>query len=79
MPVYRVAAWQLPELRHIATSEHVAGCPSSWQSHPPTLEHHACWLRAIALYVSEEDVTRVPVVAQADSSAQSAIMTNVPR
>src|SRR5207302_1225018 len=28
---YCAARWQPPELRHIATSEHVAGCPSTLQ------------------------------------------------
>ena len=74
---YWVAAWQLPELTHIATSEHVAGWPSSVQPQP-NCEHQACCVRAIDLYTSDELLTRVPVVAQADSSAHSTSATNFP-
>ena len=74
---YCVARWQLPVLRHVAASEQVAGCPSTEQPQP-NCEHQACWLRAIDLYTSELLVTRVPVVAHAESNAQSAIAANVP-
>ena len=33
----------------MATSEHVAGFPSTVHPQPPTFEHHACWLWAIDL------------------------------
>jgi hypothetical protein len=39
---------QLPVLTQVATSAHVAFSPSIAQSQP-NCEHHACWLRAIAL------------------------------
>ena len=71
------ARWQLPEFRHAATSEHVAGRPSIVQLHP-NCEHHHCWPRDIDLYPSELAVTRVPEVAQADNSAQSMTATSVP-
>jgi len=70
------ARWQFPEFRHACTSEQVACCPSS--VHPqPNCEHHHCWLPAIDLYVSELLVTRVPGVAQAESSVHAMIERNV--
>ena len=73
---YWVAAWQLPELTHIATSEHVAGWPSSVQPQP-NCEHQACWLFAMDLYMSDELVARVPVVAQADNTVHRTTAVNV--
>ncbi len=74
--VYWAARWQFPEFRHACTSEQVVGCPSS--VHPqPNCEHHHCWLLDIDLYVSELLVTRVPVVAHAESRVHAMIERNV--
>ena len=60
----------------MATSEHVAGWPSSVQPQP-NCEHQACWLFAMDLYVSDELVAFVPVVAQADNKTLRTIAVNV--
>ena len=75
-PNYGVAAWQLPVFTHMATSEHVAGWPSSVQPQP-NCEHQPCWLLAMDLYVSDELVALVPVVAQADNRVQKRTAMNV--
>jgi hypothetical protein len=64
-------------VRQVATSEQVAGWPSSVQPQP-NCEHQPCWVLAIDLYVSDAPLTRVPVVAQADNSAHKTIAANVP-
>ena len=61
----------------MATSEHVAGWPSSVQPQP-NCEHQPCWDLAMDLYVSDELVARVPVVAQADNRAHRTTAANVP-
>jgi hypothetical protein len=57
-------------LTQVATSADVAFWPSIEQSQP-NCEHQACWLSAIALYASDEVVTRVPVDAHAVNIAHS--------
>jgi hypothetical protein len=69
---------QLPVLRQVDTSAHVA-CWSSIVQPQPNCEHHHCWLLAIDLYASESVVTRVPVDAHADSMAHNAIANRLPR
>jgi hypothetical protein len=44
----------------------------------PNCEHHHCWLLDIALKLSELELTRVTVVAQADSSVHRTTASNVP-
>jgi hypothetical protein len=64
-------------VRQVATSEQVAGWPSSVQPQP-NCEHQPCWVLAMDLYVSDAPLTRVPVVAQADNSAHKTTAANVP-